>query len=202
MQLLTDRQRKVLETIKEYITKTGRSPTIPELCKKLKIKWTQGVAKHLQALDKKGYIKKNHRARGIQITDFQEIRPVPVIGEITASKPILAEENIQGTIAMDEKIIPCKNTFFLKVKGKSMKKAGINNGDYVLIRQYIEVKEKDIVAVLIGEEATIKYFYPKENEITLKPANPRFKPIIFKNGQENEKEFKILGKVIAVLRLM
>jgi len=103
---------------------------------------------------------------------------------------------------MDEKIIPCKNTFFLKVKGKSMKNAGINNGDYVLIRQYVEVKERDIVAVLVGDEATIKYFYPKENEITLKPANPRFKPIIFKNEEENEKEFKILGKVIAVLRVV
>jgi len=184
------------------MTKMGRPPSIQELCQKLKIKSTYGVAKHLQALDKKGYIKKSHRARGIQITDFQGIRPVPVVGEITAGKPILAEENMQGTIAMDEKIIRCENTFFLKVKGTSMKNAGINNGDYVLIRQHVEVKEKDIVAVLIGNKATIKYFYPKENEITLKPANPRFKPIIFKNEEENEKEFKILGKVIAVLRVM
>lgn len=202
MRPLTGRQRKVLDTIKEYITKTGQSPTIPELCKKLKIKWTQGVAGHLQALDKKGYIKKTHRARGIQIVDFQGIRPVPVVAEITAGKPILAEENIEGTIAMDQKIIPCENTFFLKVKGNSMKNAGINAGDYVLVRQQPLAEEKDIVAVLIENEATIKYFYPEENKITFKPANPEFEPMTFKNEEENEKEFRILGKVIAVLRVI
>lgn len=198
MRPLTERQKEVLKAIEEHMTKTGEPPTIKELCRKLKIKWTQGVARHLKALDKKGYIKKSHRARGIEIISFQGIRPVPVVSKIITGKPILAQKNIEGTIAMDEKIIPCKNTFFLKAKGNSMKNAGINDGDYVLIRQHVEVKEKDIVAVLIGDETTIKYFYPKENEI----INPKSKSIIFKNKGENEKEFSILGKVVAVLRVM
>ncbi len=179
MHSLTDCQKKVLETIKEYMTKTGHPPTIPELCQKFKIKWTQGVGKHLQALHQKGHIKKTHQARGIETVDFRGIRPVPVVGEITAGKPILAEENIKGTIAIDEKIIPCRDTFFLKVEGNSMRDAGIYNGDYGLIRQQPLAEEKEIVAVLIENEATIKYFYPEKNKITFKSANPRFKPIIF-----------------------
>lgn len=194
---LTERQREVLNFLKEYISEKGYPPTVREVAQKLGVKWTKGVEKHFQALEKKGYIKRSSGARTLEIEGFSRGRSVPVIGTIAAGKPILAEENIERTLTLDKDLAPWKDTYLLKVEGDSMKEAGILDGDYVLVRPQPTAEKGEIVAALIQDDATVKYFSSEGNRIVLRSANPDFEDIIL-NGDD---EFKILGKVMLVLRV-
>lgn len=195
---LTPRQREVLEFLKEYISERGYPPTLREIARELGIKWTKGIEKHLQALEKKGYIKRFPGARSIEILGFSRGRSIPVVGSIAGGKPIVAEENIEKTLTLDEDLVPGEGAFFLKVEGESMNQAGILDGDYVLVRPEPTAEKGEIVAALIGDEATVKYFFPEKSRVVLRAANPDFESLVL---DEND-EFKILGKVAVVLRVV
>ncbi len=194
---LTERQRQVLNFLKEYVSEKGYPPTVREVAQNLGVKWTKGVEKHFHALEKKGYIKRSSGARTLEIEGFSRGRSVPVIGTIAAGKPILAEENIERTLTLDKDLAPWKDIYLLKVEGVSMKEAGILDGDYVLVRPQPTAEKGEIVAALIQDDATVKYFSSEGNRIVLRSANPDFEDIIL-NGDD---EFKILGKVMLVLRV-
>jgi repressor LexA len=199
---LTKRQRDVLDFIAEMIGKKGLPPTIREIGNKFKINSTNGVRAILSALTQKGYIRRKPLvSRGIELltpikTSFAV---VPLLGRIAAGLPILAVENIEGSIAVDSSFLPGGDIFSLQVVGDSMKDSGIFNGDYVLAKMQPAAEKGDIVVAVIGEEATVKRYYPEKNRIRLKPANPLYEPIIV---DKKSPDFRIAGKVIGLLRKM
>jgi len=195
---LTERQAKVLRFIRDYLGEYGYPPTQQEIANALGIEWIRAVEKHLKALEKKGYIKKEKGARTIQVLHYGKGTSIPLLGTIAAGNPILAEENIERFIILDETIVPKGGTFFLlRVEGESMKDAGILPHDLVLVRSQNLAEKGEIVAFLIEDEVTIKYFFPQQERIMLKPANPEYQPIVVKEGTQAT----ILGKVVAVVRL-
>ncbi len=196
---LTERQGKILQFLKRYVSRRGYPPTLREIAQNFRIKWTQGIEKHLKALEKKGYIKRSSGARSIEIMGFSQGRSIPVVGTIAGGKPILAEENIEKTFALSQDFLSGEDNYFLKVKGDSMREAGILDSDYVLIRPQATAEKGEIVAALIGDEATVKYFFPEKNRVVLKPANSDFEPLVLSEGSD---DFKILGKVTLVLRIL
>lgn len=196
---LTERQRNILQFLKRYVSRRGYPPTLREIAQNFRIKWTQGIEKHLRALQKKGYIKRSSGARSIEIMGFSQGRSIPVVGTIAGGKPILAEENIEKTFALSQDLLSGKDNYFLKVEGDSMREAGILDGDYVLVRPQSMAEKGEIVAASIGDEATVKYFFPEKNRVILKPANSDFEPLVLNEGSD---DFKILGKVTLVLRIL
>ncbi len=196
---LTERQRNILQFLKRYVSRMGYPPTLREIAHNFRIKWTQGIEKHLRALEKKGYIKRSSGARSIEIMGFSQGRSIPVVGTIAGGKPILAEENIEKTFALSQDLLSGKVNYFLKVEGDRMREAGILDGDYVLVRPQSMAEKGEIVAASIGDEATVKYFFPEKNRVVLKPANSDFEPLVLNEGSD---DFKILGKVTLVLRIL
>ena len=196
---LTERQRNILQFLKRYVSRMGYPPTLREIAHNFRIKWTQGIEKHLRALQKKGYIKRSSGARSIEIMGFSQGRSIPVVGTIAGGKPILAEENIEKTFALSQDLLSGKDNYFLKVEGDSMREAGILDGDYVLVRPQSMAEKGEIVAASIGDEATVKYFFPEKNRVVLKPANSDFEPLVLNEGSD---DFKILGKVTLLLRIL
>jgi len=127
-----------------------------------------------------------------------KIVEIPIYGEaVAAGQPLLAENNIQGHIAVDADYAPKGETFALRVKGTSMIEAGIHDGDVVFCRKQDNAEPGDIIVALIGEEATVKYFHPEKDRIVLKPANEFMGPIIVERGVD---DFRILGKVVSLFR--
>lgn len=197
---LTKRQKQILDFIDSTIQKAGHPPTLREMGKRFGIKSTNGVRTFLIALEKKGYIKKApYRSRGIYMADQLKAawRPVPVVGKIAAGLPITAIENIESSIAIDKTFLPGDGVFSLKVTGESMKNAGIFDGDYVLVQQQATANPGDIVVAIIGEEATVKRFYPEKGHVRLMPENPDFSPLIV---EKNTPGFSLAGKVVGVMR--
>ncbi|RKY33616.1 MAG: hypothetical protein DRP68_01730 [Candidatus Omnitrophota bacterium] len=204
MENLTKRQKEILEFIKKTTFKKGVSPTFREIMQFFGFKSIKTVQDHIKALKRKGYIKKDpNKSRSIVLDDFSKalkdtIR-VPILGQISAGKPILAEENIEGYINLDKFLIKhSKDIFALKVKGDSMTGAGILDGDYVIVKKQPTVENGSIACILIDNEATVKRFYKKENYIELKPENPDYKPII--KTRDTTTDILILGKVVGVFR--
>ena len=219
-QTLTTRQKQILEHVTRSIQKEGYPPSIREIGQALGIKSPRGVVGHLEALQKKGYIERERGARTIRIksslegrfptrlrsvpgTGWSQVRArlenVPILGAIAAGSPILAQENIDEYLYVDERFVGGKNVFALKIKGESMIGAGILNGDYVLIRQQPKVDDGEIAAILLDDEATVKRVHCKKGLLRLISENPAIKPIEVK---ENEKRIQILGKVVGVMRKM
>src|SRR5713101_6802929 len=175
---LTDRQQQILDYIRSYIEKQGYPPSIRDIGKKMKITSTQGVVDHLNAIEKKGYIKRGGKlSRGIVLFDSGTVRKVPIIGRIAAGAPILAEENIEEYIFLDPSIAPPQKSILLRVKGESMNGKEIHDGDIAIIKLQSVADNGDIIAARINDEATIKTFRKRGSEITLEPANPAFQPI-------------------------
>ena len=204
MEELTEKQKEILEFIKKTMFKKGVSPTFREIMQFFGFKSIKTVQDHIKALKRKGYIKKDpNKSRSIVLDDFSKalkdtIR-VPILGQISAGKPILAEENIEGYINLDKFLIKhSKDIFALKVKGDSMTGAGILDGDYVIVKKQPTVENGSIACILIDNEATVKRFYKKENYIELKPENPDYKPII--KTRDTTTDILILGKVVGVFR--
>lgn len=207
---LTEKQRRVIEAIREWIATQGYPPTIRELGKTLGIKSLRGVTTHLDAIAKKGYLSRQRGARGIKLllefaaNTVEDAIRVPIVGRIAAGQPLLAEENLDGQLVLDALILgrlsPTSPTrhFALKVQGRSMEGAGIMSGDYVVVRQQPNAENGEVVAALLGEEATVKRFYKEENRIRLQPENATMQPIMIGRDQP----FEILGKVVAVFRQM
>lgn len=201
-QNLTDKQERVLDFISHYIHEHDRPPTMREIGQAIAISSTNGVRYVLDALVRKGYLSRHPAlSRGIALTEKSMrgrgmVRMIPLIGRISAGLPLLADENLEGRVAVDPAISGSGDTFALRVKGESMKGAGIFDGDILFARPQSSAQKGDIVVALLEGEATVKYFRPEKDCIRLEPANPNFAPIIV----EKEMPFRILGKVIGLMR--
>lgn len=194
---ITKKQKKVLEFLIEYTKKHGYPPTIREIGKHFNFLWP-AARNYLRVLEKKGFIKVNPSiSRGIEILDLKSIDAIaiPVTGRIRAGKPILAYEDIEAKITIDKTLFPYPDAFSLRVKGDSMKEAGIMDGDYVIVKPQKTLQNGQIGVVLINDEATVKRVFIKTKEIILKPENKNMQATI-----HNPEEISILGKVIGVIR--
>ncbi len=203
---LTKRQHAVLEIIRGWIRERGYPPTIRELGKQLGIKSLRGVTTHLDAIAKKGFLKREPRARSISLLDlvapFERAMRIPVIGRIRAGQPVLAQEQVENHVVVDgawigasSPSVPAEH-FALQVQGDSMINAGILEGDYVIVRQQPTANDGDIIVALLGEEATVKRFFKTDEHIRLQPEHPTMEPIIVTKQQP----LSVLGKVVAVFR--
>jgi repressor LexA len=173
------------------------------------LKSLRGVTVHLDALVRKGFIDRSRQARGIRVMEaapvyesddmLAPIEPItiPILGDIAAGEPVLAEQHIQGRLAVDPRFVPGPGCFALRVHGKSMINVGIMDGDFVMVRQQQTASNGEIVAVLIDNEATVKRFYLEKGRVRLQPENPSMDPI-FVNPRD--KSIQILGKVVGLFR--
>jgi repressor LexA len=207
---LTPRQQEVFEFIKERIEATNRPPTLREIGQRFDISSTNGVRSILAALVKKNYIARSPKlSRGIDLPQAtrpapgkasieHSIQEIPIVGRVAAGQPILAVENLEGTVVVDRDfLMRQENVFALRVHGDSMIDAGIHNGDLVFARQQNTAERGQIVVALIGEETTVKYYYPEAGRVRLEPANEAYGPIIV---DVNTPDFSILGRIIGVMR--
>lgn len=207
--VLTKRQQQIFDFILLNIDKFGYPPSIPEIQDFFSFKSPNAVNDHLEALERKGYISRRpHKSRGIKVLNYSSLKTnnaaedsvteMPIIGRVSAGTPILAEENIEGTIFVDRSLVKdSKEMFILRARGTSMINAGILDGDFVLVRQQPTAEQGEMVVALIGDEATIKRFYRDKNKIKLKPENDIMKPIIIDPEESN---VRIIGKVEGVIR--
>ena len=199
---ITDKQREILEYIKEMILKKGYPPAVREICEAVHLKSTSSVHSHLESLEKNGYIRRDPtKPRTIEILDDdfaltrRELVNVPVIGTVAAGVPILAEQNIEDYLPIPAEILPNKKVFMLKVKGNSMIEAGIYNGDKVIVAKQPNAENGDKVVALVDDSATVKTFYKENGHFRLQPENSSMDPIILD-------QVEILGKVIGLFRMM
>ena len=198
--VLTAKQQKVLDFLKVEIKMSGYPPTVREICNAVGLSSTSTVHAHLETLERKGFIRRapgKNRSIEILEPDFyagkQELVFVPILGNVAAGIPILAEENIESTFPIPVEYINNDTCFMLGVKGDSMIEKGIHDGDLVLVRQQNSADEGDIVVALLEDSATVKSFYRDGKFIRLVPANKVLEPII-------TDECQILGKVIGLYR--
>ncbi len=205
---LTDRQQDIYTFISQAIRDNGYPPTIREIMVAFDIASTNGVRTTLAALEKKGYIRRRPMlSRGIELTDFVErelprsieIREVPLIGRVAAGEPILATENVEDVVAVDQSFIPSDDVFALKVQGDSMVDAGIYDGDVVLAKHQVDAGQGDIVVAVVGEEATVKRYYRDNGRVRLMPENESYEPILVDASQG---EFRIAGIIVGLMRRM
>ena len=199
---ITDKQREILEYIKETILKKGYPPAVREICEAVRLKSTSSVHSHLEQLEKNGYIRRDPtKPRTIEIIDDtfnlarREVVNVPLLGTVAAGAPILAQENIENYFPIPVEMLPNKEIFMLKVKGDSMIDAGIYNGDRVIVAKADTARNGEIVVALVDDSATVKTFYKEKGRFRLQPQNASMDPIILD-------EVQILGKVIGLFLLM
>ena len=199
---ITDKQKEILEYIKEMILKKGYPPAVREICEAVHLKSTSSVHSHLESLEKNGYIRRDPtKPRTIEILDDdfaltrREVVNVPVIGTVAAGTPILAEQNIEDYLPIPAEILPNKEVFMLKVKGNSMIEAGIYSGDKVIVAKQPDAENGDKVVALVDDSATVKTFYKENGHFRLQPENSTMDPIILDHVE-------ILGKVIGLFRMM
>ncbi len=205
VETLTPRQEEILGFISDFFTKKRMPPTIREIQTHFKLESTNGVVEHLAQLERKGYLRRRPGiSRGLELVSKSAsfhpgIASVPILGQIAAGTPILAEENIEGLLHLDKTLIRGDGHFLLKVRGESMKGAGIFDGDLVLVKKQPRAETGEIVAAYLNGEATVKHFHSKRGAIELKPANPAFS--VIRVTKEKHPDFQILGVVRAVLRV-
>lgn len=199
---ITDKQREILEYIRDTILAKGYPPAVREICEAVHLKSTSSVHSHLETLEKNGYIRRDPtKPRTIEILDDdfaltrREMVNVPVIGTVAAGMPILAEENIEDYMPIPVEMLPNKEVFMLNVKGESMIDAGIFNNDKVIVAKQDTAKNGEMVVALVDDSATVKTFYKENDHIRLQPENASMEPIIVDDVQ-------ILGKVIGLFRMM
>ncbi|MBU0754259.1 MAG: transcriptional repressor LexA [Planctomycetes bacterium] len=212
MQSLTDRQRAVLETIRTFMNREGLSPSLREIARAMDLD-TKSVAQHLDRLERKGYITRRPRqSRNIRLAEsvrraFNEKespRGLPLVGQIAAGQPILAEENLEGHLTLEDYfesdgLGPESGVFLLRVRGESMKEAGIRDGDLVAVRSDRTVRNGEIAVVVLDNEATVKRFYHEGAYLRLEPENPGYGPIVV---DPETTEVRIIGPVLGLVRKM
>ena len=191
---LTPRQREIYEFLKDKIVNRGYGPTVREIGAHFDIKSPNGVMCHLKALEKKGLItRESHMSRAIQLTESPQKRmSLPLAGQIAAGSPVLAEEDTERVDFAD--LFDAEDHFCLKVKGDSMIEDHISEGDFVIVNKQSSCRDGEIVVALVdGQEATLKRFYKERDRVRLEPANSNMKPIYANNVD-------ILGVVVGVIR--
>jgi repressor LexA len=193
---LTPKQKRILDFIHQTLEERGHAPTHREIAEHFGL-WVRGAQKHLEALERKGYLQKRAGARALDVTHRSVGRNIPIVGAVAAGKPILAEENIEGTLTLDPAWAKWRDCFLLRVKGDSMTGAAILDGDLVLVKPQADAENGQIVVALLNDEATVKRLHKKNNTITLLPENPAYSPIPVKESDHA----RILGHVVGVFRL-
>ena len=198
---LTKKQDRIFEFIRKHVQDTGYPPTVREIGTDFGIS-EKGAYDHLNAIEKKGYIRRMpKKPRAIEILEFvpqklpQTAVEVPIVGRVAAGEPILASENVEGTLPVPREVVKEDTCFALRVNGKSMIEAGIFEGDLVIVRSQNYADTGDIVVALLEDEATVKRFFRDGNRIRLQPENSMMSPIIVNDAQ-------ILGKVVGLFRRM
>lgn len=200
MQEITNRQLQVLDFITSHIDNNGYPPSQREIAAHLKVSGTLPVSKHLIALEKKGYIKRDPVNRGIALTTFPgRSVSLPIVGTVKAGHLSPAIEDIQGYFSVDHSAIKGRDCFFLRVSGDSMIGAGIFDGDLALVRPQPVAVNKDTVVAMVDGEATLKWFYKEQDHVRLQPANPNMKAIIVR---PDDGDVTIIGKVIGIYRCL
>lgn len=211
--MLTQRQREVYEFVVRYADDHGYPPTVREIGEAVGLASPSTVHAHLANLERAGYLRRDPtKPRALELTrrerpaagasvslpDVGEVRVLPLVGEIAAGRPLLAEENVQDHLAVPEPLSRGGDEFLLRVKGESMVEAGILHGDYVVVHQQQTARDGDIVVALAGEdeatdEATVKRFFREKGRIRLQPENASMEPLY-------PEHVSILGKVVGVFR--
>jgi repressor LexA len=197
---LTKRQKEIFDFIRKYAAKTGYPPTVREIGKAVGLHSSSTVHAHLANLEKIGLLKRDpSKPRAIELL-FEKakrtVRPgyeLPLIGQVAAGQPILAEENIDEYLEIPDVIGGEDGDYILQIRGESMKNAGILEGDYVVVRPSDDADNGEIVVALIGEEATVKRIYREADHIRLQPENDEMDPIL-------TTEARVLGRVVGVFR--
>lgn len=198
---ISAKQQEILDYIKMQILERGFPPAVRDICQAVRLKSTSSVHAHLESLEKNGYIHRDPtKPRAIEILDDEfmlmrrEMANVPIVGQVAAGEPILAEENIEDYFPVPTEYIPQNPTYMLKVRGDSMIQAGILDRDLILVEQCPTARNGEIVVALIDDSATVKRFYKESNGMfRLQPENDALEPIIVPHCD-------ILGKVIGVFR--
>lgn len=222
---LNRKQQQILDFMKQEILTRGFPPSVREICSAVGLKSTSSVHAHLEALEKKGYIRKDAtKPRAIEILDSDfnrerlqryysesdsssktsdqsftgssEYQNVPLIGNVAAGQPLLAVERTEAYIPVPVSKLPNAQTFFLRVRGESMVNAGILDGDLVLVKQTPTAYNGDMIVALVDDSATVKTFYKENGFIRLQPENDNMDPIIV----TADEYFEVLGQVIGVMR--
>jgi repressor LexA len=198
---ITEIQKSILDFLIEQKTGRGLPPTLAEIAKHFGYRNRATVQQHLQALERKGFIKKNPRlSRGIELTlEDKFFIPRPVLGEVAAGNPLTIYPDAIDTVSLPSIARMPKDSFLLRVKGNSLKDAYIFNGDIVIVNPNLEPRNGQIVAAILDDAAVVKRFYKKKNEIELHSENPDFKPIVI---DKKHSAFRVVGIVVGVYRSM
>ena len=198
---MTEIQKKILEFLIEQKVTRGMPPTLAEIAKHFGYKNRATVQQHLQAIERKGFVKRNPRlSRGIELTlEDKFFIPRPVLGEVAAGNPLVIYPDAIDSIELPSVARMPKDSFLLRVKGDSLKDAYIFSGDIVIVNPNLQPKNGQIVVAVLDDSAVVKRFYKKRNEIELVSENPDYKPIVIEKKYQN---FKIVGIVIGIYRSM
>jgi len=208
---LTARQREVLDFIREFMGRVGYPPTVREIGAHFGFV-PRSIFDHLKALERKGYLRRDAaKSRSLQLLDdpiapsalrrppsgTPLLREVPILGRVAAGQPLLAEQNLEGSLALSRDWVNGDEAFILTVQGESMIGAHILPGDHAVVRRQETAESGEIVVALLDDEATIKRIFFRGDEIILQPENPAMEPIRVPRGSTR---FQILGKVTGILR--
>jgi repressor LexA len=203
--VLTDRQRQILDFLTKYVDSHGYPPTVREIGEAVGLASPSTVHAHLANLERAGLLKRDPtKPRAIELRrepkapPAPDVHKLPLVGEVAAGGPLLAEENVEEYLAVPEPLSKGGDEFLLRVKGDSMINAGILDGDFAVVRRQDDARNGDIVVALAGDdestdEATLKRFFKEDGRVRLQPENDALEPILAQHVQ-------ILGKVIGVFR--
>jgi repressor LexA len=200
---LTSTQENVLSFLKNFLQEKGFPPTLREIASHFGLRGPKAPQKTLQILERKGYIRRvpgGSRAIEMLIPPLvhkSQILSLPMVGKVRAGEPILAIENIEGYINLDQSLVSSDDVFLLRVQGDSMIDAHIQDGDFALVKPQPNAENGEIVVALVDDEATIKRIFKKRDLIRLEPANPHMEPIVVRKG---ERRVTIVGKVVGIFR--
>ncbi len=199
---MTGRQTQILDFIRSEIHRRGFPPSVREIGEAVGLSSSSTVHSHLAALEAKGFIRRDpSKPRALEVLDYRDtgraidydqVRAVPLVGQVAAGSPILAAENIESTMSLPSEMAD-ESTFILRVRGDSMIEAGILDGDYVVVRQQTHAANGDIVVAMLDEDATVKRYFREADRIRLQPENSALEPIY-------ATDVTILGKVVALFR--
>jgi repressor LexA len=199
---LTKRQQEIFDFIRRYSAKYGYPPTVRDIGKAVGLASSSTVHAHLANLEKVGLLRRDpSKPRAIELLDKavegvkNVVRPngLPLVGQVAAGQPVLAEENIEEYVEVPGLAGGEDGEYLLRVRGDSMKDAGILEGDHVVVRPVSTAKDGQIVVALVGEEATVKRFFKEDDHVRLQPENPAMEPI-------RSREVRVLGRVVGVMR--
>jgi repressor LexA len=197
---LTKRQQEILDYVKRYSAKHGYPPTVRDIGKAIGLTSSSTVHTHLANLEKIGLLRRDPtKPRAIELLVDKAKRVVtppsglPVVGQVAAGTPVLAEENIDDYLEVPSLAGGDEADYILRVSGDSMREAGILEGDHVIVRRQDTARDGEIVVALVGEDATVKRFFKEDGHVRLQPENAAMKPI-------RERDVRVLGRVVGVCR--